>query len=403
MAYCPAMKLFSSPRRLYIPARGLATALALGFALLYSRQLGVTNRGYIAAIMTFTVVTLILTTSGTTLTLRKLATNGEFLPSFYSFKALIIVELFFAVILFTLEIQAFSILKSEIPRSLFFTSIIYFIASGMHLISMEVLIALNHFKIASMFEVLTVILQLSLFILSSLVPSISIATRLLLSFSFAATIISILVCIKLWRSAGPWSYFTSPLYFLKKSRGNHSIGGVLGVVDRFDRVIISWLLPVTFLAQYSVMSSFIGYFRFIPDAYSKIIVSLKIGKGGFIQTKKYFLITLTILIAIVIIILSRIAIVEFLGPEWILPWGISILFAIQEIVRGGFQVSGTAKIASGNSALANRASLFLAIFGIPVSISMTLLFGTYGVSVGFILTYAALLVMINHRKGIGVV
>jgi len=398
MAYCPSMKSLSSPRRLYIPARGLATALALGFALLYSRQLGITNRGYVAAIMTFAVVTLILVTSGTTLTLRKLATKGEFFPYFYGFKTLIAFELLVSLALFVFEIFIFSTFKSEIPPLLFVVSIVYLVACGMHLISMEILLALHNFKTASMFEILTVLLQISFFLISLLSENISIASRLLLSFSIAYIIISGLIIWKLRGSIGSWSTFTSPRDFLKKSRGNHSIGGVLGLVDRFDRVIIGWLLPVSFLAQYSVMSSFIAFFRFIPDAYSKVIVSLKIEKHKYLKSKKYLLGGLALCILAMLIFLSRVLIGKLLGPDWILPWGVSILFAIQELVRGGFQVSGTAKISFGSSAITNRASLFLGLFAIPISIIATLSIGIYGVPLGFVFTYVMILCYMHFRK-----
>ena len=403
MAYCPSMKLLSSPRRLYIPARGLATALALGFALLYSRQLGVTNRGYVAAIMTFSVVTLILITSGTTLTLRNLATKDEFFSYFYGFKTLIAIELSAALVLFVFEILAFSTFKNEIPNSLFLISIIYFITCGMHLVSMEILIALHKFKIASQFEILTVIIQITFFLLSSQAQSVSIAARLLLSISAAYIIISGLIVFNLWSSIGFWRRFSSPQHFIKKSKGNHSIGGVLGLVDRFDRVIISWLLPVSVLAQYSVMSSFIAFLRFIPDAYAKIIVSLKIEKSGYLQSKRFLLGILAVCTLVVLIFLSRVLIERLLGPAWLLPLGVSVLFAIQELARGRFQVSGTVKISLGNSAATHRASLFLGLFAIPLSIIATLLLGVYGVPLGFILTYVTLLYFLNYRKVVEVV
>lgn len=403
MAYCPPMKSLPSPRKLYIPARGLATALALGFALLYCRQLGVTNRGFVAAIMTFSVVTLILITSGTTLTLRKLAAKDDFISYFYGFKTLIAIELLAALIIFIIEILIFSTFKNEIPSSLFLISIVYFIACGIHLVSMEILLALHKFKIASQFEILTVILQFSLFLMSSQAQSISIAARLLLSMSIAYVIISGLIVLNLWSSIGSWRCFSSPQYFLKKSKGNHSIGGVLGLVDRFDRVIISWLLPVSVLAQYSVMSSFIAFFRFLPDAYAKILVSLKMEKLGYLQSKRILLEGLAIFTLVMLTFLSRVLIERLLGPGWLLPLGVSVLFAIQELARGKFLVSGTVKISLGDSAATNRASFFLGFFAIPLSIIATLFFGVYGVPLGFILTYVTLLYFLNYRKVVGVV
>jgi hypothetical protein len=77
---------------------------------------------------------------------------------------------------------------------------------------------------------------------------------------------------------------------------------------------------------------------------------------------------------------------------------VSILFAIQELVRGSFQVSGAVRISLGDSTIVNRASLGLATVGIPVSVFTTSLFGIYGVPLGFILTYVVLIFIMNHGR-----
>jgi hypothetical protein len=392
------MGLQLSSRRLYLPARGLTTALALGFALFYSRELGVVNRGYLAAIMTFTILTLVLFTSGTTLTLRNLSAKGDFLPSFFAFKSLIIIECFFALILFVFEILLFSILKNSIPVPLFFVSIVYFIASAMHLISLEILIALNLFKEASKFEIFTVLSQISFYIFFTKVTPFSTAIGLLLSFAISGAMISTVILIRHRSALGDWKSFSPPLKFLKKTQGNHLIGAVQGIIDVSDRIIITWLLPVAYLAQYSVMSSFISFFRFAPDAYSKIIVSQKKEKYITLFTKSYLIFGSIILASMFMVIASRFSITHLLGPDWILPWGVSILFAIQELVRGSFQVSGAMRISLGNSTIVNRASLGLAAVGIPVSVFTTSLFGIYGVPLGFISTYVVLIFIMNHGR-----
>ena len=397
MAYCLGMRLRSNSWRLYVPARGLTTALALGFALLYSKELGVVNRGYLAAIMTFTVLTLVVFTSGTTLTLRNLSTEGDFQSNFFAFKSLIILECFFALILFVFEILVFSILKNSLPIPLFFVSIVYFIASAMHLICLEILIALNLFREASKFEILTILLQVSCYVLLARITPFSTAIRLLLSFAISGVMISTFILVRHRNALGDLRCFSAPLVFLKKTKGNHSIGVVQGIIDVSDRIIITWLLPVAYLAQYSVMSSFISFFRFLPDAYSKIIVSQKAEKYRTLFIKSYLVVALVILGTILMVIASRFSIIHLLGPEWILPWGVSILFTIQEVARGSFQVSSALKVSLGGSAIVNRASLSLATVAIPVSVLSAALFGIYGVPLGFILTYLAIVFVMNHR------
>lgn len=69
--------------------------------------------------------------------------------------------------------------------------------------------------------------------------------------------------------------FGDPRIIFKQSKGNHSIGTVLGLVDRLDRLIIAWFLPFVLVAKFAVMSGLISFFRFLPDTLSKILVSTK--------------------------------------------------------------------------------------------------------------------------------
>jgi O-antigen/teichoic acid export membrane protein len=403
MAYCRIVKFLKNAKIIYLPARGAGTALSLAFAVLYSRELGVINRGYVAAIMSFTVLTLILFTSGTTLTLRNLGPEGKLLDNFPAFLSLIFLEGLLGLLTFFIGIQAFSNFKDPLPIALISISMIYFVASGMHLISMEILIAFNFFKQASKLEILSIILQISFYLLLALFTPLTIATRLLMSFILASLIITLLTLRTIHKVVATSAFFGNPGMFLKKTKGNHSIGTVLGVIDRFDRIIITWFLPVALLAKYSVMSSFISFFRFIPDAISKIIVSLKIEYAKNVLGKLNLVIYLIVPFSVLMILLSRIAISKLLGDEWLLPWGITILFALQELLRGGFQVSGIFKISVGDSALTHRLSLALGIFAVPLSIISTLVLGIYGVPIGFILTYMTLLLVLILRKGHSIV
>jgi hypothetical protein len=403
MAYCRIVKFLNSAKRIYLPARGIATALSLAFALLYSRELGVINRGYVAAIMSFTVLALILFTSGTTLTLRNLGSKGKLLENFPAFLSLILIEGLLGLMTFFIGIQVFSNFKDQLPIALIVVSLVYFVTSGMHLVSMEVLVALNFFKHASKLEILSIILQISFFLLSEILTPFTIAVRLLLSFSLASLIVTLLTLKIFHNVVAGVTVFGNPRVFLKKTKGNHSIGTVLGIVDKFDRLIITWFLPVTLLAKYSVMSRFISFFRFVPDTLSKIIVSQKIEHAKKLLGKLNLVIYLLIPISLLMIFLSRIAISKLLGDEWLLPWGVSILFAAQELLRGGFQVSGIFKISVGESVITHRLSLALGIFAVPLSIISTLVLGIYGVPLGFIVTYLTLLIVLNLRKETSIV
>lgn len=343
MAYCRIVRFLNSPRKIYLPARGLATSLSLGFALLYSHELGVINRGYVTVIMSITVLTLILFTSGTTLTLRNLGSTGRLQDNFPAFLSLVLIEGVLGLATFAFGIQLFSNFKDRLPIALVAISLAYFLASGMHLVSMEILVALNFFKKASLFEILSIVLQISFFLLLEFLTPFTIATRLLISFSLASLIITSMTLNAIHKDLAGACTLGDPREFFKKTKGNHSIGTVLGIIDKFDRLIITWFLPITLLAQYSVMSSFISFFRFVPDTVSKIIISFKIEHAKKLLGKVNLVIYLLIPTLMLMILFSRIAISRFLGDEWLLPWGVSILFATQELLRGASRFQGFLK------------------------------------------------------------
>ena len=105
------MKIFKGNRRLYLPSRGIATALSFLFAFIYTKDLGIVNRSYVAVIMTFSVLIIIFMTSGTTLTLRNLSTSSKTIKNISSFISLIIIEGVAGLFLFLLALMSFSFLK----------------------------------------------------------------------------------------------------------------------------------------------------------------------------------------------------------------------------------------------------------------------------------------------------
>ena len=169
------MTIIKEARRFYLPSRAVATILSLLFAFFYSKELGVVNRSFVAVVMTLSVMIIIFATSGTTLTLRNLQLEekiGKYLSSFIS---LIFIEVVLGILLFYFALMIFSTFRVPLHATIISLALIYFFSSAVHLIFMEILIAFQRFKTAGLFEILTILLQFSFFVMIKLVIDISIA------------------------------------------------------------------------------------------------------------------------------------------------------------------------------------------------------------------------------------
>ena len=385
------MTIIKEARRFYLPSRAVATILSLLFAFFYSKELGVVNRSFVAVVMTLSVMIIIFATSGTTLTLRNLQLEekiGKYLSSFIS---LIFIEVALGLLLFYFALMIFSTFRVPLHATIISLALIYFLSSALHLIFMEILIAFQRFKTAGLFEILTILLQFSFFFMIKLVIDISIAGRLFLALSGSYLIVAILCFLKLYPELRKSQKFGDPRIIFKQSKGNHSIGTVLGMVDRLDRLVIAWFLPLVLLGKFAVMSSFISFFRFIPDAISKILISTKSESW-----RNYLKIPILIIIVLASFVggsvfATQILISQMLGPEWLLPWGVGFIFALQELARGAFQLSGNYKVSLGISTKTHKAALILLVSAGPLAILFAYWFGVIGVPFGFLLSYLGVL------------
>ena len=143
-------------RRFYLPSRAVATTLSLLFAFIYSKELGVVNRSFVAVVMTLSVMIIIIATSGTTLTLRNLQPEEKLIGHLSSFISLILIEIVLGLLLFYLTLMIFSNFRVQLHSAFITVALIYFLSSAVHLIFMELLIAFQRFKIAGLFEILTI-------------------------------------------------------------------------------------------------------------------------------------------------------------------------------------------------------------------------------------------------------
>ena len=381
----------------YLVSRTVSTVSALIFAFIYSKELGLTNRSLVTFVMASNLLIWILITSGTTLTIRRMLIMNLDVQKRKSFNSLILIEMTLALFLFITTIELYSSLKNYLAPNYIIGSVIYCLVSGFHLIVVEMLLASNKFRLSGYLDMNTIFLQIFFFYALKVFAEVSISVRLLISFSLSYIIIAFIGMYSISSSGNFTAGFEDPRAFFRETHGNHTIATVLGIVDRLDRLIISWLLPITVVGKYAVMSGLISFFRFVPDALSKIIISSKSAAWQNYSNNPIFLLTgLTSLIS-GMIYSSQFLIGHILGPEWLLPWSVSFIFALQEFARGAFQIEGNHKVSIGSSRKTHKASIILLFTAGPLSILFVIWKGVIGVPLGFLLSYTGLLLFM--RKG----
>jgi len=370
----------------YLVTKVFATLLSLVFAFLYSRELGIVNRSILIYVFTLSALTWIVLTSGSTLTLRKLKPAKES-HEFGSFVTLIVIEALVGILILTIGLLIFSNYKTTIPSPLVVLIYGYFLLSGFAMVMVEILITYLRYLFSGLIELVAVGIQIFLFFLVLNPTGFSTASKLLLSFNISYLIICLWMAKAILSSADVNFRVSSPVVFWRATKGSHLLGVSLGVVDRLDRFIIAFYFPTGTLAKYSAMSSIISYFRFIPEFFSRIMIS------GFILPysvlRKYWVLIFSLSLVIVssIIFVSRVLISSYLGQEWLLPLSLFVAFGIQEILRGAYQVSLNYNSKLNLSLSTIVIPVVLLGFALILSSLTVVVFGLVGISIAFSLAF----------------
>jgi len=245
-----------------------------------------------------------------------------------SFLSLAFAQTLIGILIFILGLQIYSLTIVEIPQNLYFLSCIYFLASGLALLLIEIQISQLGYIFAAKMEFLAVFSQFLIFEVIRRFSSLSISVSLFLGFTASYSIISILLLknldFHLMRTLKP----NNPIYFWKLTKGNHTVGVSIAILDRLDKIFIAYFFPIGALAPYSILCSLISTLRFIPDYASRLIISYNISSLSKFSIYKTFILTLSIPIFFLFAFSSQKLIVLLLGDEWILP--LSIGFFVQK-------------------------------------------------------------------------
>ena len=381
----------------YVLTRGISSFLALIFSLYYSKTLGVEKRSLVTLILVVIVIVIVAFTSGVGLAFRKYTvSNPELLSlSSYLYTNLILAFLVSGFSVGILLIYSASLVS--IPSTLLYLAAIYAFLGALDFTYHQGLIAYGLFKIASILDLLTIIIQISVFSLFTISNQVSIAASLFtaLIISYITSVVSSALILIVHTNTSITPSLKEIMFLFKNSAPFHIVGIASGFADRIDRIAIAWFLPLGVLGKYAVGTSFMSYLRFLPEAISRLIVS---GQSDF-QLKTYKLIgnswfkrfVVGLLASFILAVGSQLLVRITLGKEWLIPFIVVLGFAIQEFIRGYFQLRISTLVAVGRENAVFRLSILLILLSTIFSFLGINLAGLIGVPIGIVLTYLVLI------------
>lgn len=387
-----------SPRAWFLASRGVSTFASLGLALLYSSDLGQINRAVLAVVMTTNALLWIVTTSGSTLTLRTIGWPNLNKHLCNSFLSLVLIQLLIVLSIFLVVTNLYSTYKNQIPGNLLIIAIVYVCLSGFHLIVMEALISCSKFKLGAFLDISTIVLQCILYLFVLPLGNYSAASRVLLAYLFSYLLVGISGSLYLSHEYHHKVAFVNPRLFFKETRYKHSLGSSIGVMDRADRLIIGFSLQTFVLGKYAVTSSLIALLRFVPDTIARFIIAKEdLQKWKFIKNK-YLILLLVLVLVISTIGLSRFVVERWLGPDWLIPINVCLAIAIQELIRGTYVILANKEVKLGFSKNVNSTSIALPILAVLLAQLFLGSLGLLAVPIGFCLAYGLSIMRLRVRK-----
>lgn len=387
----------------FLLTRGISSLLALVFSLYYSKLLGIEKRSLVTLMLVVIVIVMVALTSGIGLTFRKYTVSN---PELISLSAFLYTNLILAFLVsgFSIGILlVYSASNVSIPTTLLYLAAIYAFLGALDFNFHQGLIAYGLFKIASILDLLTIVIQISVFFLFSLSNQVSIAASLFTSLiiSYITSVVSSALILLVHTNASITPSGKEIRLLIKKSTPFHIVGIAGGFADRIDRIIIAWFLPLGVLGKYAVGTSLLTYLRFLPEAFSRLIVS---GQSSFSLStykligKSWFARLLVgVFISSIFAALSQILIVLVLGKEWLVPFIVLLGFSTQELIRGYFQIRISALVAEGKENVVAKLSFLLIAFSTIFSLIGVKLAGLMGVPIGIAVTYL-ILIIFSYKK-----
>jgi hypothetical protein len=258
----------------------------------------------------------------------------------------------------------------------------------------EMLVALNRIKTVSLLGNIEVIIQFIVFLILHYYFDLSLIVSVLFAISISYTLSSFYIIYSLSSDIdikSIYNPFRSSKILKILTKDSLGVSLPLVLMDRIDKLLIGFLLPLSDLAKYSIVLVFFSAFRSILEAiirirYSQHAINLSSGwlvswKGGAV-----FLISLVSFYPCYHILIKFL-----LGYEWLVSFNIFLVVGLFEAVRGIYLIQANNRFADNFDKL-NSSDVFSLIFlSLFMSIILVFHFGLISVPIGFGLAYFIIL------------
>ena len=378
--YIRLKSFFFSGDRQFVTLRGVSVLVALTFALIYSKQLGVERRGLLTFVMMTNLVFSILLISGISLHLRNITrveANREVLGTYISVVFLVSIT---TPLLNLAVLEIYQVIfNTSVPSNLIYVCLLYCFFStlsyGMH----DALLLIKSIKVASVMDIGVVLLQIASYLTLLYSGETSYFVSVLISISISYLVMvsaTLLLLIYIYNPKLSLSLSTFR-QLLRDSSTSTLVNLTSQLLERVDKVFIGLQTSSPELGRFSTSQSILGLTRFIPDAFAKLTIARD---RNFLIWGKSTILAVMALISVGAMGagIAYLFMHFILGSEWNLPLFMLFLISVVEIFRGLHSLVVMNAVRANQYTKLKRVNIAQLVVGLifqPISISF---FGLWG-------------------------
>lgn len=359
----------------YLASRWSALFLSFCFSILYSRLLGLENRSVLTFILTIISLLVLGITSSLGLRLRQqISVQGNQKDIFSKYLSnlahltLVILILFFPMML------AYSYLVTPINLKILILATLLLITSNLAYGLSEMLIGLDRIRTVGLIGILEILLQFVVFYLAHYFAGTSLIISVFVGISISYLISSAII-LNISRLhldlAGIFRNLRSKVRFSELlNRESLAVSLPFVFMDRLDKILIGFMLPLPDLSKYSIVLVFFSVLRSIPETVARIRFSRHSISFTNVKNKIPWSVLTLALIIIGIYPAYSFLISNLLDSSWLVSFNTFLLVGAFEVARGFFLLQINFDFASARNPNTFRNILLL------ISLSMILTFSS---------------------------
>ena len=392
----------------YLASRWSALFLSFCFSILYSRLLGLENRSVLTFILTIISLLVLGITSSLGLRLRQqISVQGNQKDIFSKYLSdlahltLVILILFFPMML------AYSYLVTPINLKILILATLLLITSNLAYGLSEMLIGLDRIRTVGLIGILEILLQFVVFYLAHYFAGTSLIISVFVGISISYLISSAIILNishLLLDLAGIFRNLRSKVRFSELlNRESLAVSLPFVFMDRLDKILIGFMLPLPDLSKYSIVLVFFSVLRSIPETVARIRFSRHSISFTNVKNKIPWGVLTLALIIIGIYPAYSFLISNLLDSSWLVSFNTFLLVGAFEVARGFFLLQINFDFASARNPNTFRNILLLISLSMILTFSSISSLGLVAVPISFGTAYFILILRqswINKKQGL---